>query len=69
MPLINALKDRKWGSTRWIAAWALGEIGESNAVKTLITALCTWDKGVRKRAAEALGKMNWRKVIRGLIGL
>ena len=67
-PLIAVLKDRDWSVRE--AAEALGEIGDERAVEPLIAALKDierkdWRKAdndwlVRKAAAEALDKLNWK---------
>ena len=53
--LINALKDKKC-PIRSNAAEALGEIGDTRAVKPLIKALTDEDSEIQKIATKALKK-------------
>lgn len=54
--LVGALKDPDAGVRRH-AVTALGEIGDSRAVKGLIAALADEDRQVRRAAATALGEL------------
>jgi HEAT repeat protein len=51
---MSALKDQDFRVRRQ-AAWALGVIGDSQAVTDLLVALKDHDAGVRRQAAWAIG--------------
>ncbi len=55
--LAETLADDQMGR-RYIAAWALGEIGSESAVKPLVGALENQDEEVRKYATRSLIKLN-----------
>lgn len=59
-PLISTLKDPGLTARSADAAWALGEIGDAQAVEPLLTTLpsLTWD--VREAAVSALVKCGWQ---------
>lgn len=56
-PISAVLGDKSLGR-RYVAAWALGEIGESTGVPALLQALNDNDTEVRKYATRALIKLN-----------
>jgi len=65
-PLIKALRSNCGGNEG--AAVALGELGDVRAVKPLIELLSDIEPNVRRRAAEALGKLGepkWGELVRG----
>jgi HEAT repeat protein len=68
-PLIAALQDGRCHDTRFLAADALGAIGETRAIEPLIAVL--EDNGelepIRQAAARALGKLNDPKAIEALV--
>jgi len=64
-PLIAALNDEH-SSVRFLAAGALGDIGDERAVEPLIAALNDEHPYVRKYAAEALGKIGDERAIEPL---
>ena len=70
-PAYEPLK-RTLGGPAWIArknaAWALGAIGNTEAVTALIEALKDTDAGVREQVAWALGAIGDRRAVDGLIG-
>lgn len=53
-PLITALEG--WTSRRYVAAWALGEIGDARAIPVLIRTMGDENAEVRKYAARSLIK-------------
>jgi hypothetical protein len=67
--LIKALKDKD-DRTRYIAAGALGKIGDKNALYPLIETLKDNDADVRAASAESLGKMGLqaREAVPALLG-
>jgi len=68
-PLIHILLyDDVW-NVRKSAAWALGEIGDAQAVFPLIRALSHKDWIIRSRAAEALGKIGDKTAVAALTDL
>ena len=66
-PLTRALKGPAW-IARKNAAWALGAIGNGEAVTALIEALKDSDAGVREQVAWALGAIGDRRAVDGLVG-
>jgi HEAT repeat protein len=70
-PAYEPLK-KTLGGPAWIArknaAWALGAMGNSEAVTALIEALKDTDAGVREQVAWALGSIGDRRAVDGLIG-
>lgn len=64
-PLIAALKDED-ACVRFLAAGALGDIGDERAVEPLIAALSDEHSYVREYAAEALGKIGDERAIEPL---
>ena len=65
--LIKALAYQKDSLVRWLAAEALGNLGDARAVEPLIAALKDSDSSVRQRAAEALGKLRDTRAVEPLI--
>ena len=59
-PLILKLKSDPDIEVRWVAALALGEIGNSRAVPALEVALTDRDRYVRYGAVTSLGLLNWK---------
>ncbi len=66
-PLIAVLQNDKNYTIRCLAADALGDIGDLNAIEPLITALNDEDHNVRLHAAHALGKFRDPRTISPLI--
>lgn len=66
-PLRKALRGPAW-IARKNAAWALGAMGNTEAVTALIEALKDSDAGVREQVAWALGAIGDRRAVDGLIG-
>ena len=64
--LIRALRDSNWW-VRWVAARALGDIGDARAVGPLIAALKDEDRDVRYGVAAALGKLGDARAVGALI--
>ena len=58
--IVKVLKDKD-RDVRWVAAWALGEIGDQAAVPALSKALKDKHETVRDAAAEALKKLEGKK--------
>ena len=58
--LIKALRHEEWDIRR-AAIYALGEIGDAQAVEGLMQALKHEDVGLRMHAAEALEKIKSKK--------
>ncbi len=56
-PISQVLGDKSLGR-RYVAAWALGEIGEAAGIPALLSALNDEDAEVRKYATRALIKLN-----------
>lgn len=56
-PIAQVLGDKSLGR-RYVAAWALGEIGEAAGIPALLSALNDADTEVRKYATRALIKLN-----------
>ena len=68
-PLISCLEDHGEDiALRERASLALGMIGDPRAIETLVSTLKDDDWGVRRAAAEALGKLAWEPG-RGEIGV
>ncbi len=64
-PLITAL-DHEDASVRFLAAGALGDIGDERAVESLVAALNDEHPYVRKYVAEALGKIGDKRAVKPL---
>lgn len=65
-PISQVLGDKSLGR-RYVAAWALGEIGEPAGIPALLQALNDDDAEVRKYATRALIKLN-QNAVEPLIG-
>ena len=65
--LTQALRDEEWWVRR-AAAWALGEIGDPQAVPALVGALGDKDEDVRQTATEALGEIGDPQALPALFG-
>ncbi|MEM2135674.1 MAG: HEAT repeat domain-containing protein [Candidatus Jordarchaeaceae archaeon] len=65
--LINMLKYSRESELREKAAEALGKIGNTEAVESLIQALNDKDNNVKAKAATALGRIKDKRVIKPLI--
>lgn len=58
-PLIHRLLTDEVGEVRWVAALALGEIGDKRALPPLLTSLKDKDRFVRYGSAKALEQLGW----------
>ena len=58
-PLINSLMKDKNHEVRWVAAVALGEIGDKRAIPSLLASLREEDRYVRYGSARALEQIGW----------
>ena len=58
-PLIQTLMTDEDHEVRWVAALALGEIGDKRALPSLVFSLRDKDRYVRYGSAKALEKMGW----------
>ena len=58
-PLIQTLMTDEDHEVRWVAALALGEIGDKRAIPSLLSSLRDKDRYVRYGSAKALEKMGW----------
>ncbi|MDD1696072.1 MAG: HEAT repeat domain-containing protein [Methanoregula sp.] len=58
-PLIQTLMTDEDHEVRWVAALALGEIGDNRALPSLVFSLRDKDRYVRYGSAKALEKMGW----------
>jgi len=58
-PLIHTLTTDEDHEVRWVAALALGEIGDKSAIPSLLASLKDKDRYVRYGSAKALEKMGW----------
>jgi hypothetical protein len=68
--LIQALQTSEADQVRWEATKALGAIGDTTSIPTLVKALEDSDSDVTWLAAEALGKFKkiaWPELLRALI--
>jgi hypothetical protein len=58
-PLIQTLMTDEDHEVRWVAALALGEIGDTRAIPSLLSSLRDKDRYVRYGSAKALEHMGW----------
>jgi HEAT repeat protein len=58
-PLLQTLANDKSNEVRWVAALALGEIGDIRAIPALVRALSEEDRYVRYGSAKALEQIGW----------
>jgi hypothetical protein len=58
-PIIKTLMTDEDHEVRWVAALALGEIGDARAIPSLLSSLRDKDRYVRYGSAKALEKMGW----------
>jgi HEAT repeat protein len=65
--VIKALNDQKYSSIRMNAAVALGQVSDTGAVESLITALNDKDSKVGKAAVSALGQIGDTRAVEALL--
>ena len=58
-PLIHTLQTDGTSEVRWVAALALGEIGDIRAIPPLLVSLKDTDRYVRYGSAKALEQLGW----------
>ena len=58
-PLIHTLATDKNHEVRWVAALALGEIGDKRAIPSLLNSLHDEGRYVRYGSVKALGQLGW----------
>jgi hypothetical protein len=58
-PLIHTVQKDEIGEVRWVAAMALGEIGDIRAIPVLQASLKDIDRYVRYGSAKALEELGW----------
>jgi hypothetical protein len=58
-PLIHTLTTDEDHEVRWVAALALGEIGDKRAIPSILSSLKDKDRYVRYGSAKALEKLGW----------
>ena len=58
-PLINIMKHDREPEVRWVAALALGQIGDPAAIPPLLLALRDRERHVRAGAAGSLDRLGW----------
>ncbi len=58
-PLIQTLTTDEDHEVRWVAALALGEIGDKRAIPSLLSSLRDKDRYVRYGSAKALEQLGW----------